>query len=438
MLADAHLRVHSLQSKALDVQFVRELTPWLLFHQHTGGAPWRRTIAQAPVGRGAPWLVAVLSMLIVEEGLVLDKERVLGFDLQALHIVVAALVRDERVKRSEVFEVLATMPNGGRTLDVVRNGRSIADLPQGPRGGISSGGSGATGPMILASAGAVSVPAARLILAARFVSARAWLVGITVAWFVIAHFMERWQWFGLESLFIASWMLSTGAVALLLASCFPRTEDVTPAAHAFVFSSSACCIACGTFAAFNSYVYRDEPDVNDACRWVHLLLVLSLWTLHFTHAIATFMRRATWSTFRRVIACDGLLHILSTLSYRALGPPAVYPPHNITFGWSICRSLWMFALALVLTPTMRARAAELANQAGLNHVELDLKELSGSTTSLEEALRRASPSKVNGAADRADADRAPRSSSSNGRASGSRKPWQVAIRELLLRDMLRD
>ena len=50
--------------------------------------------------------------------------------------------------------------------------------------------------------------------------------------------------------------------------------------------------------SFHSYVYRVEPDVNDACRWVHLLLILGQMTSKYTLGIAIFMHHVPqWWVF---------------------------------------------------------------------------------------------------------------------------------------------
>ena len=424
-IVDEYLHAHPLQSAALDAESLRELTAWILFRQHEGGDSG----PTPALDRGAAWLVAALLVLLVEEGLARGETRVLGVELEALYGLTAALVRDERVEHSEVCEVLATLPNGGRTLDVVRDRQSAAQLWQGAGDGGTRGGTGVASPMLVTSAGTVVVPAVRLKLAARFAHLRSWLFGIVVAPFVpIRAFQLLGDADG--SADVPFFVLTLFASVLLFASCFPGTNDANnPAFSAFMFPASGGLVIFTAIESFHSYVYRVEPDVNDACRWVHLLLILGQMASKYTLCIAIFMHHAGWGLLRRVLACDGLLGLLSTLAYRVLGPPEVYPPGNVTFNMAIVRGLMFLMLSLVLTPSTRARAAALANRAGLNHVELKLREVPA--TSLGDAIGRTSPSTAGGAAEHA-AHRAPLTATSNERASGSRAPWKVAMRELLL------
>ena len=285
--------------------------------------------------------------------------------------------------------------------------------------------------MLVASAGTVSMPAARRILSARFTRLRVWLCVLALSP-KLAELLNLWEQLGLKFLQEPLNMLSVFSSILLLASCFPGANDLapnTPASYALVYPTAGGLMIVLTIAAFNSWVYRVEPDVNDACRWVHLLLILGQMTSKYTLGIAIFMHHAGWGLLRRVLACDGLLGLLSTLAYRVLGPPEVYPPGNVTFNMAIVRGLMFLMLSLVLTPSTRARAAALANRAGLNHVELKLREVPA--TSLGDAIGREPPSTAGGAAEHA-ARRASSTATSNGRASGSRAPWSVAMRELLL------
>ena len=218
--------------------------------------------------------------------------------------------------------------------------------------------------MLVASAGTVSMPAARRILGARFTRLRVWLCVLTLSP-KLAEIMHLWEQLGLEFLQEPLNMLSVFSSFLLLASCFPGANDLapnTPASYALVYPTAGGLMIVLTIAAFNSWVYRVEPDVNDACRWVHLLLILGQMTNKYTLGIAIFMHHAGWGLLRRVLACDGLLVLLSTLAYRVLGPPEVYPPGNVTFNMAIVRGLMFLMLSLVLTPSEHPRTRSRAGQ----------------------------------------------------------------------------
>ena len=60
---------------------------------------------------------------------------------------------------------------------------------------------------------------------------------------------------------------------------------------------------------------------------------------------------------------------------RQLGPPPSYPPDNVTLPLAMLRAAMTFAIAVLLSPANRLRAAATANKFGWNHVTLSLHQL---------------------------------------------------------------
>ena len=68
--------------------------------------------------------------------------------------------------------------------------------------------------------------------------------------------------------------------------------------------------------------------------------------------------------------------MLCAFAHRALGPPPLYAPGNVSFGLALVRSLGTILLGSVfLHPAARLWTARRANWLGWNRVTLELKEL---------------------------------------------------------------
>jgi len=168
------------------------------------------------------------------------------------------------------------------------------------------------------------------------------------------------------------YFVAFSASNVLVAAAFPADDDLT-SELGVGFVSLPVFIA-GTLRSVGPALdfHRSSTQINAACTQVHAavcaLLVVN-W-VYFTRKIAT--GKLSWMVVRAVYAVEGMLFLLCTLAHRALGPPPLYAPGNVSFSYAILRALTPLGLSALFTGANRRRIAGV----GVVHTVLELGDLS--------------------------------------------------------------